>query len=366
MSRRSKGARLEWKEAERGREGVWIVRDGTHRQSTGSRDRDQAEKALNDYLASKWAPPTGIGQRVLIDEVIAAYRKDNAANEFIQHTSEPVAQWWSSKKLADVQKANCDLYVKWRTAQNRKQHPNSKKRPQKISEATARHELKTLRAAANYYKATYDPALVLPTVTLPPKPAPRSNYWLQVSEVARRLNIARQNPQQRHMCRVLLIGVRQGRRPGVTRTLRWIPSPTQGWIDVDGGVIHWAGANERQTKKRKPPSRIHDKLLPHLKRWRQQDMAVGITHAIHYEGEPIKSTKRAWRTLGGGADGAHILRHTAATWLMQAGTDLYEAAGFLGMTPETLWEIYGHHHPDFQRNAASASPKRRQKAKKAG
>jgi integrase len=48
------------------------------------------------------------------------------------------------------------------------------------------------------------------------------------------------------------------------------------------------------------------------------------------------------------------MRHTAATWLMQAGTDLYEAAGYLGMSPETLWNTYGKHHPDFQHQAATA------------
>jgi integrase len=41
----------------------------------------------------------------------------------------------------------------------------------------------------------------------------------------------------------------------------------------------------------------------------------------------------------------HTLRHTAATWLMQAGTDLWVAAGYLGMTVETLERVYGHHHP---------------------
>ena len=48
----------------------------------------------------------------------------------------------------------------------------------------------------------------------------------------------------------------------------------------------------------------------------------------------------------------HTLRHTAATWLMQAGVDLWEAAGFLGMTAETLERVYGHHHPDHLKNAA--------------
>ena len=44
---------------------------------------------------------------------------------------------------------------------------------------------------------------------------------------------------------------------------------------------------------------------------------------------------------------------------MQRGADLWQAAGFLGMTVEMLQERYGHHHPDFQADAAraiSASP----------
>ena len=57
----------------------------------------------------------------------------------------------------------------------------------------------------------------------------------------------------------------------------------------------------------------------------------------------------------------HVLRHTAATWAIQQGADLWQAAGFLGMTVEMLQERYGHHHPDFQRDVAraiTASPRR--------
>jgi len=53
-------------------------------------------------------------------------------------------------------------------------------------------------------------------------------------------------------------------------------------------------------------------------------------------------------------DGAHILRHSCATMLMQAGIDPFEAAGYLGMSEQTLREVYGHHHPDFQTKAAHA------------
>jgi integrase len=47
----------------------------------------------------------------------------------------------------------------------------------------------------------------------------------------------------------------------------------------------------------------------------------------------------------------HTLRHTAATWLMQGGADLWEAAGFLGMSVEQLERTYGHHHPDHLKGA---------------
>jgi hypothetical protein len=39
---------------------------------------------------------------------------------------------------------------------------------------------------------------------------------------------------------------------------------------------------------------------------------------------------------------------------MQASVDLWEAAGWLGMTVEQLEANYGHHHPDFQEAAAEA------------
>jgi integrase len=50
----------------------------------------------------------------------------------------------------------------------------------------------------------------------------------------------------------------------------------------------------------------------------------------------------------------HTLRHTAATWGIQRGVSIWEMAGFLGMSPQILSTVYGHHSPDFQENAAEA------------
>jgi len=341
----------------------WRIRDGKNRPSTGSLEHDlaAAEQALAAYITAKYRPPIGLGSQLLIDEVMAAYLRDHAAEsrsrEFLVHTARPIVEWWTGKRIAEVNKTNCRAYVKWRTAQVRKRHPNSNKPTVNITDQTARHELKTLRAALNWYKSEHDPQMIVPTVTLPKKAPTRTNYWLTRGEVAARLRRARKHAQTRHLCRVLLIGIYSGTRPGAILELRWLSSPSAGWIDLETGTLHRAA--ERESNKRKPPARIHARLLPHLRRWYQADIAEGISHVVHYAGQPIRKLRRAWATISDGRDGPHICRHTAATWLMQAGVDLYEASGYLGMTPETLWSTYGHHHPSFQETASRAVSKRR-------
>lgn len=57
------------------------------------------------------------------------------------------------------------------------------------------------------------------------------------------------------------------------------------------------------------------------------------------------SVKRGFKTAVGlarlpGKVTPHTLRHTVATWLMQRGVPIQEAAGFLGMLPEVLQYTY--------------------------
>ncbi len=367
MPRAPKPPRLYLKRAERGRNAVWGIREGTHRESTGVHqcDRAGAEKALARYIDEKYTPPKGVtAARLFVDEIIAAYLKDYAAHspsrEFLIHTATPIAEWWTGKTLSEVNGTNCRRYVTWRMAR-------PKRNGGTISEQTARHDLKTLRAAINWYRAEHAPLMAVPKVTLPKKKAARTDYWMERDDVARRIHVARKNEQLRHVARALLIGVYTGTRPGNILELKWLPSPENGWFDLEARVLNRGGAEARQTKKRQPPARIHARLLPHLHRWRQADLAAGITTVVHYKGEHIGKLRRSWKTVArlAGApskDAPHVMRHTAATWLMQAGTDLYEAAGYLGMSPETLWNTYGKHHPDFQRNAASAVGGKRKRA----
>jgi hypothetical protein len=49
-----------------------------------------------------------------------------------------------------------------------------------------------------------------------------------------------------------------------------------------------------------------------------------------------------------------VLRHTCATWLMQRGVPMWEAAGFLGISRETPERVYGHYPPEYLRTATEA------------
>jgi integrase len=82
-------------------------------------------------------------------------------------------------------------------------------------------------------------------------------------------------------------------------------------------------------------------------------------HVISWGGRQMFNIRKAWVEtvkLSGLPTrySPHILRHTRATWLMQKGVDMWEAAGSLGMTVGTLETTYGHHHPNWQKNAAEA------------
>lgn len=388
MPRKPKGARLYLRAARADRDAIWVIKDAGREFSTGCRagDRDGAERALARHLAEKYEPARPKGkfqlEDLLITDIVNIYLKEHAPNtkslEFLIHTAAPVIEWWATdgrKTLADVRKKTCADYVDWRIVQGRG-----------VSKQTARHDLKTLRAAIRYYHESYGPLPSIPVVTLPPRKPTRQDYWLTRDQVAARIRAARRGKQAKHVIRMLLIGVYTGTRPGAILKLRWLPSTTGGWVDLENRTLHRRGQGTAESAKRQPAARIHNRLLPHLHRWKRADEKLAeklqlehpITHIVHYYGRPITTKlRRSWDSVAIAAgqaervvdesdketwkvrDGPHICRHTAATWLMQSGVDLFEAAGYLGMTPETLWEVYGHHHPTFQENAATATGKRK-------
>lgn len=377
MPRHAKGPRL-YLRKRRGRPAVYVIRDGSDEHSTGcgADDLAGARRALEAHLAAAHRPPQRAADdlaRILIADVINAYLTEHAPTaaraDFLTYTAGSALRWWGTKTLADVRAQACRDYVAWRTAETAHRHPNSKKPPRQVSVATARHDLKTLRAAIEHYHAEHGPLPSVPVVTMPDPPAPRDR-WYARDEAARLIRALRRSRRSRHLIRLVLIGLYTGTRSGAMKRLRWLPSVDGGWIDLERGVMHRRGSGERKSRKRQPPVRLGDRLLAHLRRWHRMDQGEGArygakrrrprasTYVVHHYGRPIDNVRKAYTAAaaiaGVAGTGPHTLRHTAATWLMQAGVAHAEAAALLGMSIQTLEDVYGHHHPDFQHAAANA------------
>lgn len=371
MPRRRQPPRLYLREDEQ----VWLIRDGTKSVRTGcsAADREAAERALADYLARKFTPAVRERDpdRLSVAEVLTAYGREHAphkaSRETIGYAIEALLSWWGSRSIAEVNGPNCRAYA---AARQR-------------SAGLIRRELGVLGAAINFWHKNHGPLIAVPAVTLPDAPSGRQR-WLTRSEAARLLAGAlgwyqvrwsdlstkrehtgwrRDHDRiQRHAARFILLGIYTGTRSGAMLAIQWLPNTAGGWVDLDRGVIHRRGQGEVESKKRKPPARLGKRILTHLRRWARidadrRDPAVALfLHVVNYEGRAIRKERRAFASAVELAQlddvSPHVLRHTRATWLMQAGVDLWEAAGSLGMSPRILQDTYSHHHPDFQQKAA--------------
>lgn len=73
-----------------------------------------------------------------------------------------------------------------------------------------------------------------------------------------------------------------------------------------------------------------------------------MVHIIHINGQPILKMKKAWATVvreaGLGLDVTpHVLRHSAASWMLWEGKTIWDVAGILGADASTIERTYGHH-----------------------
>lgn len=181
-------------------------------------------------------------------------------------------------------------------------------------------------------------------------------------------------------------------------------------MDLDRGRLHRASADAVLSNKRQPPCPMPRQLVVLARIWKSADNRIAAladgprlrkvdrfgcpenhhrprelganvadegrgglaippdrstnkSPVIHFNGRPIASVKRAFREAcaDAGLEGVtpHTLRHTAITWAMQAGVPIHEAAGYFGVSRETMERVYIHHHPDHMKAVREAMERKR-------
>lgn len=143
-----------------------------------------------------------------------------------------------------------------------------------------------------------------------------------------------------------------GRLKGAILGLKWQPSPSNGWIDLEQGIIHFLGRGEEETKKVKGQVRMPERLLAEIKGWDQDGPNV-----ISFRGEPLADIKKGFgeavRRAGLEDVTPHTLKHTAVTWAFIEGMTMEQAVDYFATSRETLERVYRSYSPHAQKEAAA-------------
>ena len=381
MPRPKKSAHLILRRARKDKAGrithkaVYLIKDGDDQHSTGygADDLAGAEKALHDYLVRKHAQEVRSGppqktpaHEMPVADVIAAYTLDvsprfsakpKQMKDFTRRM-EALLDFWGDKFVSDINKRSCEAFT------------------EKHAASTARRYLEDLRAAVEL--AIADEAMEDTRVNfkLPPPPLARYRFYTReqvaalVWEAYRRkgsytfagkLTLVEKRGTTRataarptrHVARFILTAVYTGTRTERIERASFVREEGRPWIDLENGVFYRACDGELvPDNKRADPIRIPLRLLAHMRRWHRN----GSRYLIEWNRKPVGTASAFFRLLkrvianDAERDGLnkHAFKHTAATWLMQAGGDTAKIAGYLSIDERTLKKHYGHHHPDFQ------------------
>lgn len=210
-----------------------------------------------------------------------------------------------------------------------------------LSDATLRRELLTLRAALRWaVKASW---IVREPHVEAPEPGLGRDRWLTREEAARLL----QSAGQPHIKVFIALALYTAGRAGALTSLRWDQ------VDFVAGTVDLGIGSGNKRRARHIP--LHPRLRPIL----EEAAATRTTdYVVEHGGAPVASTKVGFRNAAAraGLPGvtAHVLRHTAATWMAHRGVSLERIAAYLGNSVATVEKVYAHHHPDYMAEASAA------------
>lgn len=208
---------------------------------------------------------------------------------------------------------------------------------------TIRKELSILRAALRWAerKGLIDKA---PHIWLPQAPPPKDRRLSR--EEASRL---RDGVRMPHVRLFVEIALGTGARAGAILGLRWSD------CDLENKRLNLGGHERQKARAKMVP--INETLHHILVASREGAMT---DYVIEWAGEPVKSIKRGFREAvrraGLGTDVTpHVLRHTAASWMAEAGIPMSEIAAVLGhRDSRTTERIYAKFSPEYLQRAVRA------------
>jgi integrase len=303
------------------------------RSSTGTADAATAKAYLDRFVHARQrqAEPSRVSVGAIMEAYLADRRQTVAAPAFLDFSWKALKPHFAGMLPEHIVEPTCKAYQKARLGDG-------------VKLGTIRGELGVLRTGLLWgerknmlAKAPY--------------------IWRPGSQPARERFLTREESQrllaaikQHHLRLFVLLGLHTAARAGALLELTWDR------VDLDRRRIRLATGHEKARQKGRATVPINNTLLAAL-----TEAKAGATtnYVVEYAGGKVRSVgvgiARAAKRAGLGPLGPHVLRHTAAVRMAEAGIPLEKIAEYLGHSDTRVTrKHYAQYLPEFLADAALA------------
>lgn len=316
--------------------GKWVVefqdpKTGLRRRiSTGKTDRHLAERVLLNIIkaAEGYSSHSVADLYKLCQEDKKAQGK--RAHETMGHYWKALTLHFGNKLPENIKVQDCRDYAAARAAQGRKQ-------------STYVSELKYLRLSLNWaVKHKY--LEEAPFIEVPSDPDPKDRHltrdeFLKLTESA----------ESPHIRLAMFLLLTTAARLEAVLQLTW------NRVDFQRRKVILRDPLATSSQKGRAIVPINDTLLRELQ---QADINRLSDHVVEWRGRPVKSIKKGFREAAKRAKlndvTPHVLRHTAAVWMIEGGRSMEEVSQFLGHgSVDITRKVYARYSPEYLAGAAA-------------
>jgi integrase len=303
----------------------WVDGGKRHRASLRTADPAEAERRLIDWKRDAAAPAGAT-----VGEVLKAYLADKAGrvadHERLVNAWKAARPFFENLRPDQIDRDRCRAYTAERRRMGRK-------------DGTILKELTTIRQALNW-RGVKGAQFEVPSAP------PSRDRHLTRAEYARLKEAAAQEP---HVFLFVVLALATAARMTALLQLTWDR------VDLDRGQIRLALPGETRMKGRAtvPITAVAREALATARQ------IARTPYVIEYGDRRVGSVKKGFaaaaRRAGLTDVTPHVIRHTAAVWMAEAGVPMDEIAQYLGHTnPKLTFRVYAKFSPDHLRRAAAA------------
>lgn len=306
--------------------GSWyaVTREGgaTKRVALRTKDSEEADRALQDFLKAQDTP------NELVSEILDAWLKDKDLKSMktAEFAIKAVMPYFGHLRPDQVDRPKCRDYKAFRMARGRKA-------------GTVTRELQVLRAALRWHDKNTPAVIELPSA------APPKDRHLTRKEYDKLLSAA----VSPHIRLFIILALSTAARTSALLELTWDR------VDFERRQIQLSKFEDAENKRRAlvpMTQRAYEALQTHYK-------ARTTEYVIEYGGGPVGSILAAFKRTAvkaGLSDVTpHVLRHSSAVWLAEAGVPMSEISQYLGHSNSRITEsTYARYSPEYLKKAANA------------